>query len=639
MTRHFPRALAALSLAVSPLALATPAMAQVAAPDPALTAQSTAVPSVAAAATTAAADAPLAPPTAAEADAFVADAERQLLDYTNRAGRVQWVYETYITHDTEAMAADSGAEGTELSVRLALAAARFATAPGISAETARKLTMLRTSITLPAPTTSGAADELAQIVTRMQSTYGAGRGTLRGQPINGSDIEEAMGTNRNPAELEEMWTSWHNNVGAPMHDDYARMVDIANQGARELGFSDVGALWRSNYDMTPEQFAALTERLWQEVKPLYDQLHCYVRAGLNRHYGNDVQPATGPIRADLLGNMWAQEWGNIYDLVAPPGSGNIGYDVTALLTGHNYDALRMVRQGESFYSSLGFAPLPDTFWERSQFLKPADREVICHASAWDLDNRDDLRIKMCIKVNGDDFVTIHHELGHNYYQRAYNRQPFLYLNGANDGFHEAIGDTIALSITPDYLVQIGLLDRAAVPGPDRDIGLLLRQALDKVAFLPFGLLIDRWRWGVFSGQIRPDGYEGAWNALRLQYQGIVPPGDRPADGFDPGAKYHVPASVPYTRYFLARILQFQFYEAACRQAGWTGPLHRCSFYGSHEVGTRLNAMLEMGASRPWPDALEAFTGSREISGRSMVAYFQPLLDWLRIQNRGRDCGW
>ena len=620
------RAIAALSLAVSPLALASAAHAE----------DGEAV--VITAATAQAAPRP-GTPTIAEAERFVAEAEAQLLAYSNRAQRVAWVYETYITPDTEALNAAAGAEGTELSVRLALEAARYATVPGLSEELQRKLVMLRTTITLPAPTTEGAATELATLVTGMQSTYGAGRGTLRGEPISGSDIEEAMGTNRNPAELEEMWTSWHSNVGGGMGDEYARMVEIANRGARELGFADVGALWRSNYDMPPAEFAALTDRLWAEVKPLYDELHCFVRAGLNTRYGEEVQPLTGPIRADLLGSMLAQDWGSIYDIVAPPAAGEIGYDVTSLLTAQNYDALRMVRAGEGFFSSLGFDPLPETFWNRSQFTKPADREVICHASAWDVDNIDDLRIRMCIKINGDDFTAIHELLGNNYYQRAYSRQSYLHLNGASDGFHEAIGDMVALSMTPDYLVQIGLLDRANVPGADRDIGLLLRQALDKVAFLPFGLMIDRWRWGVFSGQIRPSGYNQAWNALRLQYQGITPPGERPANAFDPGAKYHIPASVPYTRYFLARILQFQLYEAACKEAGWTGPLHRCSFYGNEEVGTRLNAMLEMGASRPWPDALEAFTGSREMSGRAMVAYFQPLLTWLREQNEGRACGW
>jgi peptidyl-dipeptidase A len=391
--------------------------------------------------------------------------------------------------------------------------------------------------------------------------------------------------------------------------------------------------------MKPEEFEALTEKLWQQVKPLYEQLHCYTRTKLNEKYGDTVQKTTGPIRADLLGNMWAQEWGNIYDIVAPAGAGNLGYDIGELLQAKGYDPVKMVKAGENFYSSLGFAPLPTTFWERSQITKPADREVVCHASAWDIDNKDDLRIKMCTKVNADDFVTIHHELGHNYYQRAYNKQPSYYLDGANDGFHEAIGDTMALSITPQYLVDIGLLDKAQVPAADKDIGLLLRQAMDKVAFLPFGLMIDRWRWKVFSGEVTPDQYEAAWNQMRLQYQGIVPPTERPADAFDPGAKYHIPAVVPYTRYFLARLLQFQFYEAACRQAGWKGPLHRCSFYGNKQVGEKLDAMLELGASKPWPDALQVFTGSREMSGKPMLRYFAPLSAWLAKQNKGKTCSW
>jgi peptidyl-dipeptidase A len=579
-------------------------------------------------------------PTAAEADAFVANAEKELATFGIEAARVAWINNTYITDDTDALSAKYGTIGTEMSVRLAKDAARFQNVPGLSFDTRRKLDTLRGGIVLPAPTTAGAAAELSEIATRLNSSYGKGKGTLKGQPISGNDIEAAMGSNRNPDELKEMWASWHDNVGKPMRGDYARMVAIANQGAKELGYPDVGAMWRSQYDMSPAEFAKLTDKLWSEVKPLYDELHCYTRAKLNEKYGDSVQPKSGPIRADLLGNMWAQEWGNIYDVVAPKGAGELGYDIGALLKAKQYDHLKMVKTGEGFFSSLGFAPLPESFWQRSMFLKPADREVVCHASAWDVDNKDDLRIKMCIKVDSDDFVTIHHELGHNYYQRAYNKQPYLYLNGANDGFHEAVGDTVALSITPDYLVQIGLLDQAQVPSADKDIGLLLRQAMDKVAFLPFGLLVDKWRWGVFSGQIRPDGYNAAWTALRRQYQGIVPPVERDdATAFDPGGKYHVPGNTPYTRYFLARLLQFQFYKAACDQAGWTGPLHRCSFYGNRQVGEKLNAMLAMGASKPWPDALEAFTGSREMSGAAMVAYFQPLMSWLKEQNKGRACGW
>lgn len=573
------------------------------------------------------------------AEAFVAKAEADFDKAGIEAAQADWVYQTYITQDTEALTARAGAAATVVNVANALGAARFAGVPGLSYDTARKLNRMRTLIVLPAPTRAGAAEEVATLNARLQGIYGKGQGTLLGKPINGSDIEAAMGTNRNPAELKEMWASWHDNVGRPMREDYTKLVALSNEGAKELGYADVGALWRSNYDMTPEAFTALTERLWTEVKPLYDQLHCYTRAKLNERYGDAVQAKTGPIRADLLGNMWAQEWGNIYDVVAPPGAGDLGFDTTKLLQDKGYDPLKMVRAGENFFSSLGFAPLPATFWERSQFTKPADRQVVCHASAWDLDNKDDLRIKMCIKVNGDDFVTIHHELGHNYYQRAYNQQPPLYLDGANDGFHEAIGDTVALSITPEYLVQIGLLDHAQVPGPEKDLGLLLRQAMDKVAFLPFGLLIDRWRWQVFSGEIQPAQYQQAWTDMRLKYQGIVPPSPRGADAFDPGAKYHIPAVVPYTRYFLARVLQFQFYEAACNIAGWKGPLHRCSFYGNKQVGDRLNAMLAMGASKPWPDALEAFTGSREISGKPMIRYFAPLTRWLQQQNRGRKCSW
>ena len=578
-------------------------------------------------------------PPATNANAFLEKAEKAMFDQSLVQNHADWINATYINDDSDALAAYFGAIRTRMTVDYALEAAKFADAPGLSAETKRRLLMLRTALTLPAPTTPGAADELNSLATSLQSAYGKGKGTLRGQPINGSDIEAAMGTSRNPDELKEMWVSWHDNVGAPMRQDYTELVSIANAGAKELGFADTGAMWRSKYDMPADDFAKLTDRIWAEVKPLYNDLHCYTRTKLNEKYGNPVQPDNGPIRADLLGNMWAQEWGNIYDIVAPKGIGDLGYDIGDLLTARGYDPIKMVKAGEGFYSSLGFKPLPQTFWDRSQIVKPRDRDVVCHASAWDLDNKDDIRIKMCTKVNSDDFVTIHHELGHNYYQRAYQNHPYLYLDGANDGFHEAIGDFVALSITPDYLVKIGLLDATKVPGADKDMGLLLRQAMDKVAFLPFGLLIDKWRWGVFDGTIAPDHYEQAWNDLRRQYQGIVPPVSRDETAFDPGAKFHIPGNTPYTRYFLARVLQFQFYEAACRQAGWKGPLHRCSFYGNKAVGQKLNTMLEMGASKPWPDALQAFTGQRDISGKALLAYFAPLQKWLQEQNKGKSCGW
>ena len=575
-----------------------------------------------------------------DARAWIAKVEADLAEFVVDYSHVSWVNATYINHDTDTLAAKYGAELTVKQVGYATEAARYARIEGLDAETMRKLDMLRNGISLPAPSRPGAAQELNDIATRLGSAYGRGKGTLGGQPINGSDIEAEMGNpERTPEELKEMWASWHDNVGAPMREDYTRMTALANEGAKELGFADFGAMWRSGYDMSPDQFAAETERMWQEVKPLYIALHTYVRGKLNDKYGDAVQPRTGPIRADLLGNMWAQEWGNIYPIVAPEGAGDIGYDLTDLIAKKKLDAVGMTKVGEQFFSSLGFDPLPATFWERSQFTKPADREVVCHASAWNIDNVDDLRIKMCIKENADDFVVIHHELGHNYYQRAYNKQDLLHLNGANDGFHEAIGDMIALSITPEYLVQIDMLPKEQVPSADKDIGLLLRQAMDKVAFLPFGLLLDRYRWGLYDGSIPEAAINTGWNDLRQEYQGIVPPVPRSADGFDAGAKYHIPGNVSYTRYFLARLLQFQFYKAACDTAGWKGPLHRCSFYGNKDVGAKLDAMLEMGASKPWPDALEAFTGERQMNGTAMVEYFAPLMRWLEEQNKGEKAGW
>ena len=612
---------ATVALSALAVSLATPAMADDHAETPAA----------------AAAAFPMTPQGAAD---WVAMVEQDMFDFSVEYGRVLWLNSTYIVHDSNQLAAKYGAQATEKSVRYANEAARYAQVAGLDPEVARKLDILRNGIVMPAPVRDGAATELNEIATKLNSQYGQGKGMLGGEEINGSDIEAEMGNlERTPAELAEMWTSWHDNVGAPMREDYQRMIAIANEGSKELGFADLGAMWRSDFDMDPDQFAAETERMWQEVKPLYMALHTYVRGKLNAKYGAEVQPADGPIRADLLGNMWAQEWGNIYPLVAPEGAGDIGYDLTDLIAAKGLDEIQMVRTGEGFFSSLGFEPLPDTFWERSQFVKPRDREVVCHASAWDVDNVDDLRIKMCIKKNADDFVTIHHELGHNYYQRAYNQQDYLHLNGANDGFHEAIGDMIARSITPEYCGQIDMLDEADVPSADKDIGLLLRQAMDKVAFLPFGLMVDRYRWQLFDGTIPADQLNKGWNDLRLEYQGIVPPVERDESGFDAGAKYHIPGNVPYTRYFLARILQFQFFKAACDQAGWEGPLHRCSFYGNEEVGKNLAAMLEMGASKPWPDALEAFTGERQMSGTAMVEYFAPLKAWLDEQNAGQTEGW
>lgn len=576
------------------------------------------------------------PATAEGAAAFIASAEKTMTELLERAARIQWTRATNITFDTMWLEAKVNAEVTETQVRLANEAARFNDVQ-VPDDVRRKLNLLKLAIVLPAPTRAGAATELADITTRLDSTYATGKFEFEGKTITLDEANVLIAESRDPAETKALYEGWRT-VSPVMKADYARMVEIANEGSRDLGFADTGALWRSGYDMAPDAFAAETDRLWNQVKPFYENLHCYVRARLNEKYGDAVQPATGPIRADLLGNMWSQQWGNIYDVVAPKTGGASSYDLTNLLTSAGYDATKMVKTGEGFYTSMGLPALPQTFWERSQITRPRDREVVCHASAWDIDNLDDIRIKMCTQVNGDDFYTVHHELGHNYYQRAYKGQSILFRNGANDGFHEAIGDFVGLSaLTPTYLNQIGLLK--TTPGADEDIPFLLKMALDKIAFLPFGLMVDRWRWDVFSGRTTPDQYNAAWTADMLKYQGLVPPGPRPADAFDPGAKYHVPGNTPYTRYFLAHIYQFQFQRAACKQAGWTGPLHRCSVYGNTEVGQRFNAMLEMGQSRPWPEAMQAFTGESGNDASAIADYFAPLNAWLTEQNRGKPCGW
>jgi peptidyl-dipeptidase A len=574
-------------------------------------------------------------PTAAEAQEFMNKAEAQLAELSVKVNRATWVQENFITDDTQALAADAIDQVTAVTTELVEQAKRF-DGLTLAPDLARKFKLLKLGLTAPAPKDPALRREMTSIGVSLDADYGKGKYCRKnGECLDITAIEKLMTSSRNPEELEEIWVGWHA-IAPPMRQRYSRFVELSNQGAREMGFNNVGALWRAGYDMAPEEFSADLERLWNQVKPLYLSLHTFVRSKLAEKYGTSAVPPGGPIPVHLLGNPWAQEWGNTYELLGVK-EDKAGVDVTELLKKKNLDAKGMVKYGEGFFTSMGFAPLPPTFWERSLFTKPADRDVVCHASAWDIDNKDDLRVKMCIQVRGTDFVTIHHELGHNFYQRAYKSQPYLFQNGANDGFHEAIGDAIALAITPEYLHRVGLLEK--VPQDSNDIPELLKQALDRVAFLPFGLMIDQWRWKVFSGEITPADYNKSWWELRLKYQGVAPPVERSEADFDPAAKYHVAANVPYTRYFLAHILEFQFYRALCRESGYKGPLNRCTFYGSKEAGAKFNKMLEMGASKPWPDALEALTGERQTDAGALLEYFAPLKQWLDEQNKGKKVGW
>jgi peptidyl-dipeptidase A len=574
-------------------------------------------------------------PTITEAQEFILNAEKRLEVLNTRASFADWVLSTYIIYDTEKLAADTYSELTAEIARLAGEAKKYESL-NLPYDVQRKILLLKLGVSAPAPKDPQEQKELAEIGSWLEGVYGKGKYCpTKDTCMTLQDMEEVMRTSSDPKILLDVWKGWRT-ISPPMKEKYSRFAELSNKGARDLGFKDTGVLWRSGYEMTPEEFALELDRLWNQVKPLYDALHTYVRSRLVQKYGKEVVGDDGLIPAHLLGNMWSQSWDNIYELVAPPQS-NPGFDLTQILQARKTTEIDLVKMGERFFTSLGFEPLPQTFWERSQFTKPKDREVVCHASANNVENPTDLRIKMCIKIDEDNFSTIHHELGHDFYFQAYGHQSLFFRDSANDGFHEALGDTIALSVTPEYLKKIGLLE--TVPGSEGDLGLLLKKALERVAFLPFGLLVDRWRWKVFSGEVGSKNFNQAWWDLVRQYQGIKPPVARSEKDFDPGAKYHIPANVPYTRYFLASILQFQFYRELCRETGYTGPLHRCSFYQNKKAGAKLQKMMAMGISRPWPEALEALTGKRQMDATAIIDYFAPLKAWLDEQNKGQSVAW
>ncbi|MFK8053921.1 MAG: M2 family metallopeptidase [Woeseiaceae bacterium] len=567
---------------------------------------------------------------------FVARVNQELSELGDESGSAAWIQSTYINRDSAKIAARSQERNAAFH-SASVAASKAYDLNTIDPAAARAIQLLKLGTSQPAPDSDAARRELAQITTRMEGAYGAGKYCpAEGDCQTLGQLSNIMATSRDYDEQLEAWLGWRT-VSPAMRDDYQRFAELTNAGAAELGFTNLGDMWKSGYDMATDDFDQETSRLWQQVEPLYEALHCYVRQELSDTYGEERVSPNGPIPAHLLGNMWSQSWGNIYDLVEPyPGVASA--DVSAALVEQEYTPVQMVELAEDFFVSLGLPELPDSFYERSQFTKPRDREVVCHASAWPLEGGDDVRIKMCIEPTFDMLSTIYHELGHIYYFLAYNEQPPLFQDGAHDGFHEGIGDTITLSLTPAFLQQVGLIENVA-EGDEALINTQMQMALDKIAFLPFGKLIDEWRWRVFSGEIAPENYNAAWWELRRRYQGIEAPVARSESDFDPGAKYHIPANTPYTRYFLAHILQFQFQRALCDAAGFEGPLHECSIYGSQEAGDRLEAMLAAGSSQPWQDSLEMVTGTREMDASALVEYFTPLLGWLEEENQDQSCGW
>lgn len=603
------------------------------------------------------------------ADQFVARINEEYRALLPELTSAQWLSITYINGDSERLVAKANERWLTTLNGWIAQAKRYEGKP-MSADSARALQLLKLMTAMPAPRDAAKLAELAGLASKMEGAYGAasyctGEGDARHCRQLG-ELEDVLRRSRDYDQQLDAWQGWHG-TAQPMRKDYQRFVELVNEGAREIGFADTGAMWRSGYDMPPAQIAAETDRLWTQVKPLYEQLHCYTRGKLDAEYGKDKgEVAGGLLPAHLLGNMWQQDWSNLWDLLQPyPGAGSLDITDTlekqyqsnlgAALARRNGDtspearfmaqrdaqlqsAKQMTERAQDFYTSLAMPKLPDSYWARSQFIKPLDRNVVCHASAWDMDMAGDVRTKMCIKPNEEDFTTIYHELGHIYYDLAYNPLPPLFQGGANDGFHEAIGDTIVLAMTPQYLHSIGLVE---APQLSREalINAQMRMALSKVAFLPFGLMIDRWRWGVFDGSIAPEHYNQAWWELKARYQGVAPPTPRGEDFFDPGAKYHVPGNTPYTRYFLSHILQFQFYKGLCDAAGYTGPLYECTFYGNKEAGQKFWSMLQRGGSQPWQQTLKELTGNDKLDAAPLLEYFAPMQEWLKQQNQGQMCGW
>jgi peptidyl-dipeptidase A len=602
------------------------------------------------------------------ASEFVARVNKTAKEVTPEITSAAWLGATYINADSQRVEAAANERYLALNNAF-IEQAKTYSAEGLDADTARALHLMKVGASLPAPRDPAKLKELTEITSRLGATYGAGKWCVDGKDCKDiGQVSEILADTEGSSydEMKAAWEGWHD-IAVPMRKDYQRFVELTNEGAKEMGFANTGEVWRAGYDMPAADFQTEADRLWGQVQPLYEQLQCYTREKLVEKYGEQGS-VDGMIPAHLTGNLWQQDWGNLWPLLQPyEGVGSL--DVTGALKKQR-DAIqaelvskaggmrnltasqqveierqadlematRMTKLAESFYTGLGMPALPESFYTDSMLVQPRDRDVVCHASAWPMNTEGEVRMKMCIKPNEEELTTIYHELGHIYYYLAYKQHPPMFQNGAHDGFHEAIGDTIVLSMTPDYLASIGLVDKPAV-SEEAVINSQMRMALAKVSFLPFGLMIDRWRWGVFDGSIAPDQYNQAWWDLKAKYQGVAPVSPRGEEFFDAGAKYHVPGNTPYTRYFLSHVLQFQFYKSLCDAAGHEGPLYTCNFANNPEAGKRYWAMMERGASQPWQQTLKELTGGEQMDGSAVLEYFAPLQEWLVKQNEGKSCGW
>uniref|UniRef100_A0A8C1ZDQ6 Angiotensin-converting enzyme n=1 Tax=Cyprinus carpio TaxID=7962 RepID=A0A8C1ZDQ6_CYPCA len=496
------------------------------------------------------------------------------------------------------------------------------------------------------------ASELRNIMSEMSTIYNTATVCKIDDPTDCQTLEPGlesiMANSRDYDERLHAWEGWRVASGMKMRPLYEKYVDLKNEAAKLNNYEDHGDYWRGDYETIDEpgysysrdQVMEDARRIYQEILPLYKELHAYVRAKLQDVYpGHIASDACLP--AHLLGDMWGRFWTNLYPLMIPyPEKPDI--DVSSEMVAQGWDELRLFKEAEKFFMSVNMSAMFDNFWTNSMFIKPEGRDVVCHPTAWDMGNREDFRIKMCTKVNMDDFLTVHHEMGHNQYQMAYRHQSYLLRDGANEGFHEAVGEIMSLSAaTPSHLQSLGLLPPDFIQDYETDINFLMKQALTIVATLPFTYMLEEWRWQVFKEIIPKDEWMLRWWQMKRDLVGVGEAVPRDESYCDPPALFHVSGDYSFIRYFTRTIYQFQFQEALCEAAGHTGPLYKCDITNSTKAGNKLRHMLELGRSMSWTRALEDVAGTTKMDSQPLLHYFSTLMEWLKEENQknNRVPGW
>uniref|UniRef100_UPI0039BD93C6 Angiotensin-converting enzyme 2 n=1 Tax=Homo sapiens TaxID=9606 RepID=UPI0039BD93C6 len=459
-------------------------------------------------------------------------------------------------------------------------------------------------------------------------------------------LNEIMANSLDYNERLWAWESWRSEVGKQLRPLYEEYVVLKNEMARANHYEDYGDYWRGDYevngvdgyDYSRGQLIEDVEHTFEEIKPLYEHLHAYVRAKLMNAYPSYISPI-GCLPAHLLGDMWGRFWTNLYSLTVPFGQ-KPNIDVTDAMVDQAWDAQRIFKEAEKFFVSVGLPNMTQGFWENSMLTDPGNvQKAVCHPTAWDL-GKGDFRILMCTKVTMDDFLTAHHEMGHIQYDMAYAAQPFLLRNGANEGFHEAVGEIMSLSAaTPKHLKSIGLLSPDFQEDNETEINFLLKQALTIVGTLPFTYMLEKWRWMVFKGEIPKDQWMKKWWEMKREIVGVVEPVPHDETYCDPASLFHVSNDYSFIRYYTRTLYQFQFQEALCQAAKHEGPLHKCDISNSTEAGQKLFNMLRLGKSEPWTLALENVVGAKNMNVRPLLNYFEPLFTWLKDQNKNSFVGW